>query len=115
MNDEGRNLEYKCQVSRDEKFERSVVAFLNSREGGTIFVGIEDDGTVCGVANPDLVQRQVADRIRNRDPSDHPRHAPSRAPSDHPRHHPSHAPSHHPSRYAFEVIGRRVGRRHFTI
>ena len=26
MNDEGRNLEYKRQVSRDERFERSVVA-----------------------------------------------------------------------------------------
>ncbi len=65
MNDENRNLEYKRLLSRDERFERSVVAFLNSRDGGTIFVGIEDDGTVCGIANPDLAQRQVADRIRN--------------------------------------------------
>ncbi len=65
MNDENRNLEYKRQLSRDERFERSVVAFLNSREGGTIFVGIGDDGTVCCVANPYLSQRQIADRIRN--------------------------------------------------
>lgn len=65
MEGESRNREYKRQLSRDEKFERSVVAFLNSRDGGTVFIGIEDDGTVCGVDAPDLVQRQAADRIRN--------------------------------------------------
>lgn len=65
MNNESCNLEYKRQLSRDEKFERSVVAFLNSRDGGTIFVGVEDNGSVCGVADPDLAQRQAADRIRN--------------------------------------------------
>ena len=65
VNDEGRNLEYKRKLGRDEKFERSVVAFLNSREGGTILVGIGDDGSVAGVSSPDLVQRQIADRVRN--------------------------------------------------
>ena len=65
MNFETGHHEYKRQLSRDDKFERAVVAFLNSRDGGAIFVGIEDDGAVCGVPNPDLVQRQIADRIRN--------------------------------------------------
>ena len=65
MNDESRNREYKRQLDRDERFERAVVAFLNSRDGGTILVGVEDDGSVCGVSDPDLVQRQAADRIRN--------------------------------------------------
>lgn len=62
---ESRNREYKRQLSRDEKFERSVVAFLNSRDGGMIFIGVEDDGSVCGFPKPDLVQRQIADWIRN--------------------------------------------------
>ena len=65
MNDESRNREYKRQLDRDERFERAVVAFLNSRDGGTILVGVEDDGSVCGVSDADLVQRQAADRIRN--------------------------------------------------
>ena len=65
MNDETGNREYKRQLDRDERFERAVVAFLNSRDGGMIYLGVEDDGSVCGVADPDLVQRQAADRIRN--------------------------------------------------
>ena len=65
MNDETGNREYKRQLDRDDRFERAVVAFLNSRDGGTIYLGVEDDGSVCGVADPDLVQRQAADRIRN--------------------------------------------------
>ena len=65
MNDETGNREYKRQLDRDDRFERAVVAFLNSGEGGTIYIGIEDNGSVRGVADPDLVQRQSADRIRN--------------------------------------------------
>ena len=65
MNDETGNREYKRQLDRDDRFERAVVAFLNSRDGGTIYLGVEDDGSVCGVAAPDLVQRQAAERIRN--------------------------------------------------
>lgn len=63
LNDETGNREYKRQLDRDDRFERAVVAFLNSRDGGTIYLGVEDDGSVCGVADLDLVQRQAADRV----------------------------------------------------
>ena len=39
-------------------------AFLNTL-GGQILIGIEDNGTVCGVENADQVALSIADRIRN--------------------------------------------------
>ena len=48
-----------------DKLERSVIAFLNSKDGGIIYFGIDDDGSVNGVDNPDSVQLQIADRIKN--------------------------------------------------
>lgn len=41
---------------------REVVSFLNSY-GGTIYIGVADDGTVLGVVNPDEVLRKVSDCI----------------------------------------------------
>lgn len=55
--------EYKLILN--DRFERSVVSFLNSKTGGRIFVGVNDDGTVVGVNNPDEVQMQISDRIKN--------------------------------------------------
>ena len=48
----------------NDRFERSVVAFLNSGTGGTIYVGVNDDSEIIGVENPDKVQLQIADRIK---------------------------------------------------
>ena len=63
MNKENNITEYKQELSQN--FERSVIAFLNSNTGGHIYIGIADDGSACGVKNPDEVQRQMADRILN--------------------------------------------------
>ncbi|MCF0201510.1 MAG: putative DNA binding domain-containing protein, partial [Bacteroidales bacterium] len=63
INSENNITEYKAQLT--DKFERGVVGFLNSSTGGHIYIGINDDGNVCGVKNPDLLQRQIADRILN--------------------------------------------------
>lgn len=49
----------------NERFERSIVAYLNSTTGGTIYIGVNDDGEIIGVENPDKVQLQIADRIKN--------------------------------------------------
>ena len=49
----------------NDKLERSVVAFLNTSEGGLIYIGIDDDGKSVGVSNIDLAQRQIVDRIKN--------------------------------------------------
>ena len=48
----------------NEGLEREVVSFLNTH-GGSVFIGIADDGTVVGVDNPDLVQKEIKDRIKN--------------------------------------------------
>ena len=60
---ESQTIEYKQEIS--ESFESEVVAFLNSKTGGHIYIGIANDGNVVGVKNPDLVQRQIADKILN--------------------------------------------------
>ena len=56
-------VEYKSQLT--EKIERSIIGFLNTNTGGHLYIGVNDDGSVCGVENADLVQRQIADRILN--------------------------------------------------
>lgn len=48
----------------NDVFEKEVDAFLNTL-GGQILIGIEDNGTVCGVENADQVALSIADRIRN--------------------------------------------------
>ena len=62
-NIESDRVEYKRELS--DKFERAVVAFLNSKEGGLIYIGVEDNGDVIGVNNADSVQLAVIDRIKN--------------------------------------------------
>ena len=63
QNGESDRIEYKRELN--EKLERSVVAFLNTSEGGIIYIGIDDDGKPFGVSDIDLVQRQIVDRIKN--------------------------------------------------
>jgi predicted HTH transcriptional regulator len=55
--------EFKCKLT--DTLEKEVVAFLNSAKGGDIYIGVEDDGTVVGVQNPDKLQLAIIDRIRN--------------------------------------------------
>ncbi len=49
----------------NEDFEQEVIAFLNYREGGTIYVGIRKNGEVVGIEDVDLTQLQIKDRIKN--------------------------------------------------
>ena len=49
----------------NEKLEKEVVAFLNSKTGGDIYIGIADDGTALGIENADKVLLAVSDRIKN--------------------------------------------------
>ncbi len=46
-------------------FEQEVIAFLNYKEGGIIYVGVRKDGQVIGVDDIDLTQLQIKDRIKN--------------------------------------------------
>ena len=62
-NTETNRIENKEQLNDD--FEQEVIAFLNYKEGGIIYVGINKNGQVVGVDNIDLTQLQIKDRIKN--------------------------------------------------
>ena len=49
----------------NDKLEKEVVAFLNYKEGGDIYIGVDDDGNAVALDNLDAVQCAVADRIKN--------------------------------------------------
>ena len=49
---------------------KEIVAFLNT-EGGTIFVGVDDSGKVCGVNNVDDSLKKIADVFPDLFPVDH--------------------------------------------
>ena len=63
QNTETNRIENKEQLNED--FEQEVIAFLNYKEGGIIYVGINKTGQVVGVQDADLTQLQIKDRIKN--------------------------------------------------
>jgi len=62
-NTETNRIENKEELNED--FEQEVIAFLNYKEGGIIYVGVRKDGQVVGIDNLDLIQLQIKDRIKN--------------------------------------------------
>lgn len=62
MNQEGLNLEYKREYVEDIK--KSVIAFANTA-GGKIYIGIDDDGKIVGVQEPDEVLLRITNVIRD--------------------------------------------------
>lgn len=62
-NAETNRIENKEKLNDD--FEQEVIAFLNYREGGTIYIGINKDGKITGIDNIDQTQLQIKDRIKN--------------------------------------------------
>ncbi len=63
MMSENNRIEYKEKLT--DELEREVVAFLNSREGGYIYLGIAANGQVKGIRNSDEVQLKIKDRLKN--------------------------------------------------
>lgn len=59
---EGETVELKSMVVDDIKKE--VIAFANCK-GGTIYVGVADDGSVVGVDVPDETLRRISDMVRD--------------------------------------------------
>lgn len=62
-NSETNRIENKEQLNED--FEQEVIAFLNYKEGGIIYVGVRKDGKVVELEDIDLTQLQIKDRIKN--------------------------------------------------
>ena len=45
--------------------EKEIVAFLNNREGGILYIGLDDDGHPLMNKDLDATQLKIADRIKN--------------------------------------------------
>ncbi|MFA5713501.1 MAG: ATP-binding protein [Bacteroidales bacterium] len=60
---ENKHIEYKEKVTQD--FEREVVAFLNSNEGGAVYFGINKFRKIVGLNDIDQDQLLIKDRLKN--------------------------------------------------
>ncbi|HEY5465449.1 MAG TPA: RNA-binding domain-containing protein [Clostridia bacterium] len=59
---EGISVELKQSYVHDVK--KTIIAFANTK-GGTIYLGVDDDGEVIGIENPDAVIQQVGNAVRD--------------------------------------------------
>ena len=61
---EGQFLEYKKEIGNKKEFLESVVAFANS-DGGTIVLGVDDNGNIigCGNTSKEQVEQMVNDSV----------------------------------------------------
>jgi len=60
---ENHRIEYKRELTGH--LEKEIVAFLNAREGGVLYIGMDDDGKAIGVPDCDQVQLVIKDRLKN--------------------------------------------------
>ena len=60
---ENNHIEFKAELN--DKLEKEVVAFLNSNEGGVIYIGVDDFGHPVYLENIDILQTKITDRIKN--------------------------------------------------
>ena len=59
---ESKTIEFKREYTENLKYE--VIAFANT-DGGTIYIGIEDDGTAIGIENTDKTMLSITNMIRD--------------------------------------------------
>ena len=59
---ENKTTEFKREYVEDIK--NTIVAFANC-DGGTLYIGVNDDGTACGVDNVDDTMLRVTNTIRD--------------------------------------------------
>ncbi len=63
MLQESNRVEFKAILN--DKMEKEIVAFLNNREGGVLYIGLDDDGHPLMNKDLDVTQLKIADRIKN--------------------------------------------------
>ncbi|MBR6067222.1 MAG: putative DNA binding domain-containing protein [Bacteroidales bacterium] len=61
---ETNRIEFKLELTDNLDIEKEVIAFLNYREGGIIYIGIDKEGYAVGVNDIDGDMRKIKDRIR---------------------------------------------------
>lgn len=59
---ESLTLEYKAELN--DKFEKEIVAFLNTN-GGKLIIGMDDSGNVSGVLDPDNTMLTCVNRLKD--------------------------------------------------
>jgi len=62
---ETHRIEFKRELTPDLDLEKEVIAFLNSHEGGLIYVGIDNAANRLGVADVDGDMLKIKDRIKH--------------------------------------------------
>ena len=62
---ETHRIEFKRELTDELDLEKEVVAFLNYKEGGIIYIGIDKTGIPVGVDDLDGTMLKIKDRIRN--------------------------------------------------
>ena len=59
---ETESIELKAIVQ--ESIKKEIIAFANC-DGGTVYIGVADDGTVLGVENADECALQISNMLRD--------------------------------------------------
>ena len=62
---ESTRIENKLTLTPDLDIEKEVVAFLNYKEGGFIYIGVDKEGNTVGVEDVDDCMLRLKDRIKN--------------------------------------------------
>lgn len=62
---EGPELEWKERLPQHDRAAATLCAFANGN-GGSLFIGVRNDGSVCGVREPDDVATRLRDLARTR-------------------------------------------------
>ena len=54
----------KIELKRNlnDSFEKEVIAFLNTHDG-VIYIGVEDNGEICGITELDETMKKISDII----------------------------------------------------
>ena len=47
-----------------DEIKKEIIAFANC-DGGKLYIGVQDDGTVVGVDDPDGVSLQISNMVRD--------------------------------------------------
>jgi len=57
---ETNRIEYKSKLT--DSLEKEIVAFLNYKEGGIVYIGIDNQGAIVGIENCDEIQLKIKDK-----------------------------------------------------